>query len=83
MGGGRGRLTTYGAPHTSQPCLEDFITPIRVSIAVSLPHGDPQGPILRPDTPPTWTEVLGEGGESPPWGWDVGPGDPGCPPPQI
>ncbi|GAB0202377.1 integrin alpha-L-like [Grus japonensis] len=42
------------------PCLEDFITPIRVSIAISLPHGDPQGPILRPDTPPTWTEVTVE-----------------------
>ncbi|XP_052631072.1 integrin alpha-L, partial [Harpia harpyja] len=39
------------------PCLEDFVTPIRISVTVSLPHGDPQGALLPPNNPPTWTEI--------------------------
>ncbi|XP_074874900.1 integrin alpha-L isoform X1 [Buteo buteo] len=39
------------------PCLEDFVTPIRISVTVSLPHGDPRDPLLPPNNPPTWTEI--------------------------
>ncbi|XP_074424006.1 integrin alpha-L-like isoform X2 [Larus michahellis] len=39
------------------PCLEDFVTPIRVAVTLSLPHSDPPGPILPPNTPPTWIEI--------------------------
>ncbi|KAM9267492.1 integrin alpha-L [Morus bassanus] len=38
-------------------CPDDFVTPIRVSVTVLLPHGDPLGPILHPSTLPTWTEI--------------------------
>ncbi|XP_062489193.1 integrin alpha-L-like, partial [Pezoporus occidentalis] len=40
-----------------QPCIEDFVTPIRLLLTISLPHSDPPGPILRPHTSTTWIEI--------------------------
>ncbi|KAM4756037.1 integrin alpha-L-like isoform 1-T1 [Cyanocitta cristata] len=39
------------------PCLEDFITPIRVTVTITLPHRDPPGHILPPSSAPTWAEI--------------------------
>ncbi|XP_041901225.1 integrin alpha-L-like isoform X2 [Corvus kubaryi] len=40
------------------PCLEDFVTPIRVTVTITLPHRDPPGHILHPSSaPPTWAEI--------------------------
>ncbi|KAM8987280.1 integrin alpha-L [Ara ararauna] len=40
-----------------QPCIEDFMTPIRLLLTISLPHSDPPGPMLRPHTSTTWIEI--------------------------
>ncbi|XP_030330375.1 integrin alpha-L-like [Strigops habroptila] len=40
-----------------EPCIEDFVTPIRLLLTISLPHSDPPGPMLRPNTSTTWIEI--------------------------
>lgn len=41
-----------------QPCLEDFVTPIRVNVTITLPYRDPPGHILSPGSALTWVEVT-------------------------
>ncbi|XP_064329970.1 integrin alpha-L [Phalacrocorax carbo] len=37
-------------------CPDDFVTPIRVAVTILLPHNG-TGPVLPPNTLPTWTEI--------------------------
>uniref|UniRef100_A0A8C5X279 VWFA domain-containing protein n=1 Tax=Malurus cyaneus samueli TaxID=2593467 RepID=A0A8C5X279_9PASS len=42
---------------THGPCIEDLVTPLGLSVTLTLPHSDPPGPILAPNSTPTWAEI--------------------------